>query len=232
MIGGISRVLRRVDDISTRQSELADDGLSDLKSLRTRSRELITLVQQIERNMASAEESHSLRALLDEYGLAGSVVNKALPDSQCSSVSAIVSAALGTRPGGAMLESDLFCLVNRSSRLESVLSPTEFHEIITSLCRKSGAPLFSLVQLEGWSIIVLRRLFDVHAMFSKLEHYFAGDPAKSYISVSEFRLLMSYESSSLALVGLSRIERDLGTICRDNGGDFGEVRFYENLYFR
>lgn len=232
MLGGIARVLKRVDDISNQQSELADAGLSDLTSLRANARDLATLIEQIERNRLPGEDSTCIRALLSEYGLGSNSALCCTSSGAISQVSAFVAAGLRSRPSGAMLESDLFCLVNRRLRLEAVLSPKEFHEIIISMSSADACSEFELIQLEGWSLVVLRGVFDLSAIYGKLDAYFENAPEKPSIDVPQFKQLMGYDNASLALVVLSRIEKEIGAICRDNGGDFGVTQFYRNLYFR
>lgn len=227
MLGGISRVVRRIDDDSIRQAEVADNGLSDLKSLRASATELGAVIEQIKRKQATGDDSVQLGSLLDEYGLSSTSSSSQIT-STVSQVTGFIESALASRPGGVMLESDLFCLINRRLKLETVLSPSEFHEIVLSLTSRSPRR-FDLIQLEGWSVIGLPQVFDSERISELINSYLSNSP---FMNVSEFSRMMSFDNSSLALVVLSRIELETGIICRDNGGDFGEIRFYKNEWFK
>ena len=152
-LGGVSRVVARVDQSAYRQGIQIDSGLSDLESVRANAKQLKETISNLKRGGSDPEVSE-INALLSEYGLLSSVETSS--SSGDSSIEPLVRAAVSSA-NGVMLVHDLFCLINRKLRIERSLAPKEF---IGTLSR---IPSVQLINVCGYKVVISLRLTDINS---------------------------------------------------------------------
>jgi hypothetical protein len=201
IMGGLSRVVARVEQVAHNQGLVLDSGLADLDSMRKCANELKDVITQLKRG-GNSEELSEIDKLLSEYGLFDhdftSLIN---PEQNLSSIvlSAVHSA------GGVILLHDLFCLVNRKLKLERVFSPKEF------LNQVSRMTSVTVMVIRAYKIVVSLNLEQVHAkLLSVLSDSTAG--------TSESILAGKLQISNIVVLHLLllKVEELYGRIIRDD----------------
>lgn len=224
-VGGIQRVLARAANESIYQTSLIDAGMSDLNLLKSNATEVLANLGKLNRGSSQAERVDFCK-LLDEFvgletsGEFGKASNLSLDAFEQQCLCALRCALECS--SGAMLFHDAFCLLNRSLKLERILSPGDFLELVSKL-HPHGV---GTVEFSNYKLLVLSTRFDV-ATISAAALKLLGETAS--FTVAEFGKILAIANLVLVRVILEQVERELGSICRDNGGEFGDLRFFSSL---
>ena len=221
-VGGISRISAKVDENASRAVASTDAGLADLMSLKTFASELKDTIERLHSSSDNSEQI-AYKQLLQEYGLSLGVPTASQPLSG-NKIETMIDRALASSPAGIMFAHDLFCVINRALKLETVLSPSEFMSCIKSF---SSNPAIGVMTIDNYTLVFRRAKFDMNEIQRLVEEmhneFFKIEDFAKKLNVSDFRLAQSL---------LTQLELDTGTICRDDGGLFGDLVFYKNTYFR
>ena len=157
-LGGISRLMARMEQAAGAQSMLIDSGLSDLESMRRKAEELSSLIANLKRGSSDVESSE-IDALLTEFGLLNLSDEGLLPRAKeaatDSSIAKLVIAAVESADR-VILVHDLFCLINRRLKLERIFTPKEF------LAELSKIRSIEIISICGYKVVVSLRLPALH----------------------------------------------------------------------
>ena len=201
-LGGISRVVARLETVANKQESTVDAGLADLESMKKNANELKDLISTLKRGGGSPELSE-MDELLSEYGLfnAGNEITQS--DKSESSIAPHVSAAVQAADG-VILVHDLFCLINRKMKLERIYSPREF---LSELYR---IPSVSMVKVLGYTVIVSLKLNEIN---SRLLKCLQEKDGRSDSEVSEILGIRNLVVLRLLLI---KAEENYGQVVRDD----------------
>lgn len=220
-VGGISKISASVTESSARALSCTDTGLVDLMSLKKFANELKETIDKL-RSSSDDSEKAAYRDLMNEYGLSADPSQMSHSTTE-SKIESMINQAVTASPAGIMFAHDLFCLVNRGLKLEAVLTPREFMDIITNLPKDSS---IGVMNVDNYTLVYSRGKFHIERIeevIGKLGDFFRVDEFAKTLKIADLRLVQSL---------LTRIEMDTGQICRDNGGEYGDLVFYKNTYFR
>jgi hypothetical protein len=157
-LGGISRLMARIEQAAGAQSMLMDSGLADLGSLRRNAEELSGLIANLKRGSSDLEASE-IDALLTEFGLFNSSDDGVLPGvseaSRGSQIANLVVSAVESADRVILIH-DLFCLVNRGLKLERIITPKEF------LVELNKIRSIEIIPICGYKVVISLRLTVLH----------------------------------------------------------------------
>jgi hypothetical protein len=212
-IGGISRVLQRVDHTAVTKQSIIDSGFSDFSSLRGNAKGLSEVLERIKRD-GTTEELNEIDALLSHYGLVPSG-NSSVP---CNMVlSDIVESAVKAAEGVIMIH-DLYCLVNRKLRLEKLYTPREFLLEIQSI--KS----VECISILGYRAIINLSLLNLNRRVVILVTQIP------YLSTKQVGENVNIGNAVVLKLLLLKIEEEFGEIVRDED-DLGQINWYRNIFY-
>ncbi len=219
VLGGIARVVARIEERSSNQGILLDAGLSDLDSLRANARELKELINSLMMS-SNSNEASGIASLLREYGLFDTssatgftrVEGSMMEESR---LSAIVNSALRSA-GGVILIHDLFCLVNRTLKLEKIFSPLQFLDHIARI------PSVQVVIVNGYRVVVSLNLEELNEKVCSF--------LKEEDGLSEGDISSKLEIANLVVLHLLllKVEETYGRVVRDQTDE--ETSWYINVF--
>jgi hypothetical protein len=219
MLGGIARVVARIEQKSNQQGLLLDAGLSDLDALRSNANELRDMINTMVAN-ANGNEISEIDSLLKEYGLfdkgkdAATAQPRQMSDSKSGISSIVESAVRGA--GGVILLHDLFCLVNRKLKLERIYSPREFLDEMT---RISSINMFIV---EGYRVVVSLKLDELDQRLQSVLKEIDGK------SESDLSSELGISNPVVLHLLLLKVEEIFGRIVRDQTDD--GASWYLNVF--
>ena len=219
-IGGIVTITSRARDAAANAKSVADTGLADISSLKDFASEVKETIQKL-RNSANESELSMYKQMLSEYGLDSTVTPCHLTVE--SKIESLIVQAVRSSPQGVLFAHDLYCVINRGLKLETIISPKEFMKTVDSLCRSSAV---ASMLVDKYTIVYNPSRFDTARISEVILRY-----DTEFFGIEEFAKLINLTDMRLAQLILIRIELESGIICRDDGGEFGDRVFYKNTYF-
>lgn len=210
ILGGISRVIARIEKKSNQQGALLDEGLSDLNALKANAKELRDMINSMV-SMADGSEVSEINSLLKEYGLFENHKDNVNSGNQASgpsrsSISNIVDSAV-QGAGGVILLHDLFCLVNRKLKLERIYSPRHFLDELTRI------PSINMFSVNGYRVVVSLRLEDLDLRLQTLLNQNCG---KTEVDICAE---LGINNQVVLHLLLLKVEEIFGRIIRDQTQD-------------
>ncbi|KAI8589289.1 EAP30/Vps36 family-domain-containing protein [Geranomyces variabilis] len=136
-LGGISSIMRNVEQINARVTTTVDEAFSDLDALMDKAAEMVKLAESISNKLAQtsatnagaddSSEMATFRSYLIELGVDSPVTKKSTGDMYATELARqladFLHRALATR-GGMIALTDLYCLFNRA-RGSALISPND-----------------------------------------------------------------------------------------------------------
>ena len=207
MLGGITRVVARVEQADQNRGALVDAGLTDLNSMRNNARQLNEIISQINRG-ANAQEISEINTLLSEYGLLNREATcvSTTESTSAKSISSLVISAVQSA-GGVILVHDLYCLINRKLKLERVYSPKEF------LVEISRIASVNIMNIRGYKAVVSLNVQNLNDTILPLLNVAEGAP-ESILSNK-----LSIKNIFVLHLLLLKVEESFGKIVRDEFDD-------------
>ena len=220
-IGGLNKISTKLSDHAARTEASTDAGLADLMSLKKFATELKDTIDKLNSSSTDADRA-AYKTLVEEYGLSTNAPS--ISDSSSGSrIESMIDQAIAVHPAGIMFAHDLFCLVNRALKLETVLCPKNFMTIIKNISSSNSS--IAVMSIDDYTLVYRKSKFDMKAIEKLVS-------TLDFVTVGNFAKLLKVTDLRLARSLLARLELDTGIICRDNGGQFGDLVFFKNTYFR
>ena len=212
-IGGITRVSAQVRDQNKQAESSTDMGLADIEALKRNCQELRETIDKL-RDSTNDSDKSVYSSLIEQFGLS--------TDSNIT-LSSSLEKIVASTPGGVIFAHDLFCLINRKLKMETIFSPNEFMDTLNSLSHSS---LIGVVQVGNYSLVISREKFNTKRIREHIK-----SSRDNIIRVEDFAKILGLSDTLLVQAVLVQIEMESGDICRDDGGEFGDLVFYKNTYF-
>ena len=214
-LGGLSRVVNRVDQVSSYEGSLIDIGLTDLDGMKKYVAELISVLDKLKRSSLGKNEGY-VEALLHEYGLDGG--SSLVDNSAVGQLQKILNSF-----NGIILYHDGFCLLNRALRLERIYTPFEFVQLV----REN----FGTLSVGNYLLIIDQSKFNFSRMERKIASYFQQN-GNSALTIPEASIILQIPADNITLLILGKIELEKNaSICRDNGNLLdSEIKYYKNRF--
>ena len=213
-IGGITRVSAQVRDQNKQAESSTDIGLADIEALKRNCEELRETIDKL-RDSTNDSDTSVYSSLIEQFGLA--------TDSNIT-LSSLLEKIVASTPVGVIFAHDLFCLINRKLKMETIFSPSEFMDTLKSL--SSHSSLIGVVQVGNYSLVLSREKFNTKRIREHIK-----SSRDNIIRVEDFARTLGLTDTLLVQAVLVQIEMESGDICRDDGGEFGDLVFYRNTYF-
>ena len=214
VVGGLARVMARVENAAIMNTAVLDAGLSDLESLRSNAEDLVDLISRLKRG-GDKDETNEIDRLLKEFGLMQPVKSTGGSSGSDAALPQLVDAAI-TAANGVLLIHDLYCLVNRKLKLEKLFSPPEF------LAELKRMPSVQLLQVMKYVIVLNRKLVDVDSVAFKVLSDRTGQ------SLAELAQPIGIGNEMVLNLVLLKVEETYGRIARDEDR-FGSTKWYLNI---
>lgn len=204
IIGGVSRVVRKLNTEEQMHSEVVDSGLVDLQSLKANARILQDLIDSLKREATDINSAGALRALLQDYGLGET--GESHPKGTGNLMGLVESAISASN--GVILIHDLFCLINRKLKLEKIYSPRQFLKELQSM----SSSLY-ILEISRYKIVMKIKLHDLNAMVVGILK------ERQRLGNSDISLILKIGNPRVVSLLLTRIEETYGNIVKDGQAD-------------